>query len=208
VTTTKTWTILALLLAAPVSSAAAQGESQDVHLRNRCRQFAQYMEVGPKHPHYEEALSGIVSCDETGGTTLVDAWRQATEADSLAVARLIYVSSRFRDRTLLDGLMAQVRDDTRPRRLRMGMLMVLVSYYAPGRILPEGATDEGINPEYCTLGWRLHSESTDGQVPVTPEDRPRILQTLQALASSDPDPFLRSAAACTASAMVLVGGSG
>ena len=127
-TTSRFWAILPLLLVAPFNSAAAQGESGDVHLRNRCRQYAQYLDVGPKHPLYEEALSGIVQCDETGGSALVDSWSQATEADSASMGRLIYVSSRLRDRTLLDGLLTQIADPARSRRIRMGVLMVLVSH--------------------------------------------------------------------------------
>ena len=202
----RSWLIVALLVALPCSSALAQGEREDVQLRNRCRQYAHYLEMGPKQPHYEEALSGIDACDDSGGAVLATLWSRITAADSDAVGELSYVSARFRDRTLLDGLLTQIADGSRSRPVRMAMLDVLVSYYAAGKAPPFGAREEGINPEFCTLASETDFDATDSASPVTPADRPRILDALKAIASGDPDSFLRSAAACTASALALASG--
>ena len=197
----------AILVAAPISSVLAQGESENALLQARCRQFVHYLEIGPRQPHYEEALSGITMCDETGGAALAAAWSRMTAADSIATGRLIYTSSRFRDRTLLGALLTQVADAARPRRLRIGILMVLVSYYAPGRSLPPNAREEGVNPKWCVLGGVTDFDAADGASPLTPADPPRILTELQSLASEDPDSVFRGTLACTVAAMELESGT-
>ena len=202
----RSWLIVPLFVALSFNSALAQGEREDVQLRNRCRQYAHWLEMGPKQPHYEEALSGIDDCDESGGAVLADLWSKITAADSGAVGELSYRSARFRDRTLLDGLLTQFADASRARLVRMAILDVLVSFYDAGKAPPFGVRQEGINPEYCTLTSEMHFDATDGVTPVTPADRPRILDALNAIASGDPDSFVRSAAACTAAALALMPG--
>ena len=132
-------------------------------------------------------------------------WSKLTAADSDAVGGLEYVSSRLRDHQLLDSLLTQIADASRSRPVRIGMLSVLVSYYAPARVLPSGAV-KGVDPGYCMLGWVTDFAAHDGATPVTAADRPHILEVLQALASDDPDPVVRGAVACTAAAMKLASG--
>jgi len=200
----RTAVVVPVLLVLAGGTAQAQGERDDVRLRNRCRQAAHYLEMGPRHPQYESGLSMISYCDVSGGAVLAARWRVVDGTDRRDLGRLTYESRHLRDAGLLGELIPLVQEGSRPQAVRLAMLEVLVSYFEVGAALPAVAGDGRTEARYCILGGYADVAVRAGAVPVTEADRPRILAAVQAVAQTDEDPRMRHAAACTASALQLV----
>jgi hypothetical protein len=125
----------ALLLAAAPGLLAAQDErSDEVHTRNDCRLAAQVIETGHPHPRARWAFETIGRCGEEGPPALAKRWRDIA-ADTAEVRDLINASARLRDRRLFDLASSVSRDPSRPDVVRVGAMILLVSYVDPHHLV-------------------------------------------------------------------------
>lgn len=181
---------LGLLCSAP---AAAQTERTSTAWREECQNATAALRAGPTHPGYEYARSVISRCDVTGGPAMADRWAQISGEDRHDLQQLR--GQTIRDRVLLNRILSLVQDPTRPSAVRVMLIDILISYYAPGRRLSSAATDPNVDPGLCGLASVTHWGMTESTDPILPEDRPRILEVIGALArTSATDPIGRVAA--------------
>jgi hypothetical protein len=196
-------TLLAVAVACP-ALARAQGERGDARVRERCREAADLLESGPRHPKHRWALHFILRCDVSGAPALASRWPVVEGRDTSYLGGLAYASRVLRDGRLLRALVELIGQSTRPRAVRLAALDVLVSYYAVGRTLPSAAADPGIDVKWCVMGGQADYYVRDGAVPITAADRPSIMQAVEAVAATDTDPIVQHAAACAAAGMRIL----
>ena len=139
---------------------------------------------------------------DAAATALVQRWAVELGADTMSLAQMANVTSRLRDRRLLDAVLAATADSLKPYVVRRTALKVVVAHWRPGATLTRLAgSPELQDVQACGFGFRSHFESADGEVPIREEDRTGIRERVLALAESEADPAFRHALLCAGNAM-------
>jgi len=184
-------------LAIVVSAARAQSERDSPLRQERCRREVSFLEAGPAHPRYAEALEIIPFCEVSGGAALARLWRTTDGASPLDLYRLRDASRRLRDGGVLRALYGVVRDSTRPLSVRLAALDVLVSYMAPGKTLPYGSREPGVRADSCGLVALGALDVHEGASPIPYLDSVNGIQrAIFTVASVSGDSVVRQAAHC------------
>lgn len=184
--------IAAGLVALNPAPLRAQGESENVQVRNDCRLAAQIIRTGQPAPHRAWALSAITRCDESGATTLADVWRGALPTDNDSLGQLAAATRFFPKRVILEALTAVAESRARSTASRVHAISLIAGFARPGVYLDARDVFEpkpGRLPRIWTASgdqeWQDQGELAD----ILPEAR-----TLLTRVTSDSDPIVAHAA--------------
>lgn len=191
------WLAVVPLAMCTAVSAGAQGatspgeaQSADVRRRNDCRMAQQVLETGHPAPKYDWALNAIARCPGEAGGALAAAWHVPPD-DSTRLRRIVYESSAFADRRVLQSVLVVARQATAPRLARYAALAVLAAYVDSTAVVQLADFDA---PTGGLLGVRTHAYQAVGPEPLTQADREGVVAVVRTLGSDDADPKLRAAA--------------
>lgn len=187
--------VAAVVVSVP-SSVNAQRERIDSTRREACERMVLALRAGPGDPGYIEGMALAANCEVSGGPALAERWTKITGEDSRDLAQLLGRSRALPDRALLARAIELVQDPARAPAVRIAVINLLISYYAPGRTLSPEYQAGDRNPELCGLGSRVHFRPNVSANPFGPEARPLILETLNAVAEAPGNELVRRAAAC------------
>jgi hypothetical protein len=173
--------------------ASGQGESQDRHLRNDCRQAGQILQTGQPAPHHEWAIGTIFRCVETGGEVLASVWARPP-TDSSSLNGLFFASYTLRDRRVTEAAITAASNGSLPQLVRLNAIRVLVGHAVPSFRMSLTQLPPDLRPGvFETIGSVSHVAVYEGARPIDPETIDDILDTLSRL-RSDPDPRIAAAA--------------
>jgi len=197
---TRIWQLIvaasALSALQPIALRAQRAtEAIDAKVRADCRLATQALSEGHPAPKWDWAMGAIVRCEQTGGPTLAELWLSTT-IDSTALAQLVRSSRRLADGRLFEVLLAVAADGEAGWARRTSAMRVLASFVWPELQISDAnlrALPDSINP----IGHVDHPAQIAGAVPLPADANARVRALLLSLASDDPDPAIRHAAAFT-----------
>jgi hypothetical protein len=192
-------TSLAMLAGSLAASIAGAGrldaqtggvrERDDRVLTFECRASGAALAAGRQDPGFERALRYIARCDETAPAALAGVWRRPPR-DSLALRWLVDASRRVRDQRILDAALTVLRDDRRPAPTRLAAMRVLATYANTAAFVPAGRLEPGWRDSAApVLLLRGDAPAIDGQRPLAPDTRERVVDALESVAvRASPEP--------------------
>lgn len=176
--------LLALAVCIPAASSAAH--AQDDKDDKSCSKAARIIAKG--HPeHKEEWAYAVIGRCPGGAGVLAAAW-SPLPSDSSTFANLISGSADLADRRILDAALGAFADAALPPTRRRDILNVIIFEYAPDRVVSDGLWND---PEHGILASRMDFYQQPGEQPLTAADRQRILDSLRAASTNDPDLHMR-----------------
>lgn len=181
----------------PVTPAFGQNqhEKDDVHLRNDCRFASQVVSTGRPEPHYEWALRRLGACSATGPTVLADLWRVNDATSDLDI--LYWASRELRDRRLVEAVVGVLSDRNRSTLVRLNALRTVASFIDDKAFVESLDRFPELPPRFhsCVAGTD-HPFSRLGDEPPAADAGERLLELLRQLSTTDPEPRVKSGAAC------------
>lgn len=183
--------LLAMLGSCLSSPVCAQDDDKEKDDAERtCAKAEKILKKGHPAKKEEWALFRIVTCG-LGAASLAGAWA-APPSDTAQLKALELASMRVSDRRVLDATLRALENTSSVPAIRRAAMRVVFSQYAPAGVIGDEAWDL---PAFGGLGYANHVFQRVGEMPITAEDRARILTAFRSTATVDPDPPVRKVAA-------------
>lgn len=164
--------------------------SDSVQIRNDCRLARQVITAGHPLEKRNWALAMIVTCADAA-EALALAW-EAPLGQGQDLAKLEFATREVQDQRIIPPPQRVASDPGATKLARIAALSTLMSYIKPS---------EGLPPEESLLSGQLGhfairmttgASPREGEQPVTPLDRMRIVQWFAAQSLVDSDPGVRA----------------
>lgn len=184
--------VVAFGLLMPVSGTASAQvkESSDPVLQASCQAAAQQVGVPST---LRSGLAGLKFCGVSGPPIVAGIWPGFT-ADDTTLSGLVATSRFLRDNRVSSAVRGTALDASKPRRLRLAALRVLVNYFDSTQVTLAGQLEQAVAGTAPGLYGETGFGPTLTTAPLGPTAPVEIGNTLAQLAATAADPSVKAAA--------------